>query len=86
MFVMRHSNMQRFPYRNILHTKNGTKETCEHLRLVLGECCISCEIELAGPEYECQQGLSSIPESIAEKCSAVSFQSWKMHQKLRRLV
>ncbi|KVI04937.1 hypothetical protein Ccrd_016735 [Cynara cardunculus var. scolymus] len=35
--------------------------------LIHGECCISCELELAGPEYECQQGSSSIPEAIAEK-------------------
>ncbi|CAI9295995.1 unnamed protein product [Lactuca saligna] len=52
---------------NLLHTKFGREETCEHLSVVLGECCISCELELAGPEYECQQGLSSIPETIAEK-------------------
>ncbi|KAJ9553360.1 hypothetical protein OSB04_017405, partial [Centaurea solstitialis] len=52
---------------NILHSKFGREETCEHLNIVLGECCISCELELAGPEYECQQGSSSIPEAIAEK-------------------
>ncbi|XP_076919722.1 ACT domain-containing protein ACR9-like [Bidens hawaiensis] len=58
---------------NLLHTKTGREETCEHLSVVLGECCISCEIELAGPEYECQQGLSSIPESIAEKLFSCEF-------------
>lgn len=59
--------------RNILHTKIGRDETCEHLRIVLGECCISCELEVAGPEYEYQQGLSSIPESIAEKLFSCEF-------------
>ncbi|KAL8218165.1 hypothetical protein R6Q57_021538 [Mikania cordata] len=58
---------------NILHTKIGREETCEHLSVVLGECCISCEIELAGPGYECQQGLSSIPEPIAEKLFSREF-------------
>ncbi|XP_076935232.1 ACT domain-containing protein ACR9-like [Bidens hawaiensis] len=58
---------------NVLHTKIGKEETCEHLSVMLGECCISCEIELAGPEYECQQGLSSIPESIAEKLFSCEF-------------
>ncbi|PWA76178.1 ACT domain-containing protein [Artemisia annua] len=51
---------------NILHTKIGREETSEHISIMLGECCISCELELAGPEYESQQGFSSIPEAIAE--------------------
>ncbi|KAK1415578.1 hypothetical protein QVD17_31361 [Tagetes erecta] len=58
---------------NILHTKIGREETCDHLSVVLGECCISCEIELAGPEYECQLGISSIPESVAEKLFSCEF-------------
>ncbi|KAL4575112.1 hypothetical protein LXL04_021953 [Taraxacum kok-saghyz] len=58
---------------NLLHTKIGREETCEHLTVVLGECCISCEIELAGPEYEHQQGLSSIPEIIVEKLFSCEF-------------
>lgn len=61
--------------RNLLHTKFGREETCEHLSVVLGECCISCELELAGPEYECQQGFSSIPETIAEKLFSCEFSS-----------
>ncbi|XP_071732838.1 ACT domain-containing protein ACR9-like [Rutidosis leptorrhynchoides] len=52
---------------NILHTKIGRQETCENLSAVLGECCISCELDLVGPEYESQQWNSSIPEAIAEK-------------------
>lgn len=59
--------------RNILHAKIGRDETCEHLRIVLGDCCISCELEVAGPEYEYQQGLSSIPESIAQKLFSCEF-------------
>ena len=52
--------------RNILHSKIGREETSEHITIMLGECCISCELELAGPEYKSQQGFSSIPEAIAE--------------------
>nr|XP_043632499.1 ACT domain-containing protein ACR9-like isoform X2 [Erigeron canadensis] len=52
---------------NILHTKIGQEETCKYLSAELGECCISCEVQLAGPEYEYHQGLSSLPEAIAEK-------------------
>lgn len=50
-----------------LHTKIKREETCEHLSGVLGECCISCELELAGPEYESQKGFTSISEAIADE-------------------
>lgn len=53
-------------FRNLLHTKERRNDTCENLGRVLGECCISCEIELAGPEYEGQQDFSSLPEEVAE--------------------
>ncbi|KAI3508602.1 hypothetical protein L1887_23611 [Cichorium endivia] len=52
---------------DLLHTKIRREETCDHLRGVLGECCISCELELAGPEYESQKGFTSIPEEIADE-------------------
>lgn len=34
---------------------------------VFGEWCISCELELAGPEYGSLQGFSSLPPAIAEE-------------------
>ncbi|PWA73588.1 ACT domain-containing protein [Artemisia annua] len=52
---------------DLLHTKERRDETCEHLSGVLGECCISCELQLAGPEYESQQGFSSISQEIADE-------------------
>ncbi|KAF7148183.1 hypothetical protein RHSIM_Rhsim03G0132600 [Rhododendron simsii] len=52
---------------NLLHTKNRREETCENLSVILGEFCISCELQLAGPEYESQQGFSSLPEEVAEE-------------------
>lgn len=50
-----------------LHTKIRREETCEHLSLMLGACCISCELHLAGPEYNVQQGRSCVSEAIAEE-------------------
>lgn len=34
---------------------------------VLGESSISCELQLAGPEYESLQGFSSLPPAIEEE-------------------
>ncbi|CAH1445267.1 unnamed protein product [Lactuca virosa] len=52
---------------DLLHTKIRREETCEHLSSVLGEYCISCELELSGPEYESQKGFTSISEEIADE-------------------
>ncbi|XP_052203847.1 ACT domain-containing protein ACR9 [Diospyros lotus] len=52
---------------DLLHTKKRREGTCEQLSAILGECCISCELELAGPEYESQQGFSSLQEAVAEE-------------------
>lgn len=52
---------------DLLHTKQRRDETCEHLSDVLGEYCISCELELSGPECEVQQGFTSLPQEVAEE-------------------
>lgn len=53
---------------DLLHTKKRRDDTCEHLSNVLGEYCISCDLQLAGPEYESHQpGFSSLPEAVAEE-------------------
>ncbi|KAF2300419.1 hypothetical protein GH714_013107 [Hevea brasiliensis] len=51
----------------LLHTKERQDETFEQLHAVLGESCISCELQLTGPEYECHQGMSSLSPVIAEE-------------------
>ncbi|KAG2670198.1 hypothetical protein I3760_14G073200 [Carya illinoinensis] len=51
----------------LLHTKTRQDETLEQLHSVLGESCISCELQLAGPEYECHQGISSLSPVVAEE-------------------
>lgn len=34
---------------------------------MLGECCLSCELQIAGPEYDIQDGRSCISEEVAEE-------------------
>ncbi|XP_010534493.1 PREDICTED: ACT domain-containing protein ACR9 isoform X2 [Tarenaya hassleriana] len=52
---------------NLLHTKQRQVDTCNHLTAVLGEHGVSCELELAGPEYESVQGFSSLPPAVAHE-------------------
>ncbi|KAK8926211.1 hypothetical protein KSP39_PZI019010 [Platanthera zijinensis] len=48
----------------LLHTRKRQDETRQKLSYVLGDSCISCEIE----EVECfQQGFSSLPPAVAEE-------------------
>ncbi|XP_031268231.1 ACT domain-containing protein ACR9-like [Pistacia vera] len=51
----------------LLHTKQRQDETCEQLHAVLGELGISCELQLAGPEYEYNHGVSSLSPVVAEE-------------------
>ncbi|XP_010920651.1 ACT domain-containing protein ACR9 [Elaeis guineensis] len=48
----------------LLHSKKRQDETCERLNSVLGESCISCEIQLA---EDFQHGVSSLPPAVAEE-------------------
>ena len=54
-------------FRELLHTKKRQDETCEQLHAVLGESCIRCELQLAGPECDCHQGVSSLSPVVAEE-------------------
>lgn len=55
-------------FRELLHTKKRRDETCERLDAVLGESCISCDLQLAGPEYETlQNGASALSPAEAEE-------------------
>lgn len=53
--------------RDLLHTKQRRDNTCENLSKILGEYCISCELQLAGPEYEGQQAFTSLPQPVADE-------------------
>ncbi|XP_043816934.1 ACT domain-containing protein ACR9 isoform X2 [Manihot esculenta] len=49
----------------LLHTEKRQGDTCKHLVSAFKEYCISCELQLAGPEYESLQAFSSLPQAIA---------------------
>ena len=53
--------------RDLLHTKQRQEDTLEQLNAVLGESCISCELQLAGPEYKNHRCISSLSPVIAEE-------------------
>ncbi|KAJ4971436.1 hypothetical protein NE237_004535 [Protea cynaroides] len=46
---------------DLLHTKQRWDDICKHLHAVLGDSCITCDLELAGPQYQTQLGVSSLP-------------------------
>ncbi|RZC83965.1 hypothetical protein C5167_046753 [Papaver somniferum] len=52
----------------LLHTKKRRDDTCRSLYAILGDSCISCDLQLSGPEYEAlQHGVSSPPPTVAEE-------------------
>ncbi|GMJ08972.1 ACT domain repeats 9 [Hibiscus trionum] len=51
----------------LLHTKERQNDLCKQFDAVLGESCISCELKLAGPEYDCQHAISSLSPAVAEE-------------------
>ncbi|KAF7811335.1 ACT domain-containing protein ACR9 [Senna tora] len=51
----------------LLHTKKRQDYVCDYLKAALEECCISCELQLAGPEYGDLQGSSSLPSVVSEE-------------------
>ncbi|KAK6152361.1 hypothetical protein DH2020_014996 [Rehmannia glutinosa] len=53
--------------RELLHTKTRKEDTCDHLKAVLGDATINCDIEMVGPETtSCSQEPSFITDAIAE--------------------
>lgn len=56
-----------FNFRDLLHTTKRREEACKHLGVVLGEYCISCELQLAGPESVSQLDFSTLSEAVAEE-------------------
>lgn len=59
--------MLQFSNRELLHTRKRQNETCERINAVLGDSCIKCELQLAGPEYEHNQGISSLSPVLANE-------------------
>ncbi|KAK9755200.1 hypothetical protein RND81_01G008800 [Saponaria officinalis] len=64
---------------NLLHTKQRQEETYEQLRSVLGESCISCELQLADKHHETRQGTSSISPTVASELFASEYSKKECH-------
>ncbi|KAI8014982.1 ACT domain-containing protein ACR10 [Camellia lanceoleosa] len=53
--------------RELMHTKKRQDDTHDHLKNVLGDAIISCEIEMVGPEITaCSHGPSFLPPAITD--------------------
>ncbi|CAA2969272.1 ACT domain-containing ACR10 [Olea europaea subsp. europaea] len=53
--------------RELLHTTARQKDTYDHLKAVLGDDMIACDIEIVGPEITaCSQESSFLPDAITE--------------------
>ncbi|XP_042056742.1 ACT domain-containing protein ACR10-like [Salvia splendens] len=53
--------------RELLHTKKGKEDTYEHLKGVIGDTMMSCEIEMVGPEITvCCQGTSFLSDAVTQ--------------------
>ncbi|KAL3536226.1 hypothetical protein ACH5RR_004687 [Cinchona calisaya] len=53
--------------RELLHTKKRQLDTYDHLKEVMGDAMISCDIEMVGPEATaCSQGPSFLPHEITD--------------------
>lgn len=51
-----------------MHTKKRQDETCQRLNAVLGDSCLMCELQLAGPEYEkFQNTFSSVTSEVSDE-------------------
>lgn len=60
-----------FPYliiRELLHTNKRQEDTCYHIKDVLGDATISCDIEMVGPEVTaCSQASNFLSSVITEE-------------------
>ncbi|CAM8978393.1 unnamed protein product [Rhodiola kirilowii] len=52
---------------NLLHTKQRREDTCKQLIEALGEFCLGCDIQLAGPEFENQHRSCTLSSEVAEQ-------------------
>ena len=50
-----------------MHTTKRQRDTCDHLKHVLGDAMISCEIEMIGAEVMLCSPASSLPSEIAKE-------------------
>ncbi|KAE8702584.1 ACT domain-containing protein ACR9 [Hibiscus syriacus] len=68
----------------LLHTKKRREDTEEHLIAVLGNYCISFELQLAGPEYESLKALPSLSPAVEEELFTYELASKEASSKERK--
>lgn len=51
----------------------------EQLHAVLGDSCITCELKLAGPEFEHHQGIHSLSPAVAEELFRCELSDKEIH-------
>ncbi|XP_073144890.1 ACT domain-containing protein ACR9 [Henckelia pumila] len=66
----------------LLHTKERQNETCEQLYTVLGESCISCDLQLAGPQYDNSPGISSLSPHVSEELFRCTISDNEIHSQV----
>ena len=66
-------------FRELLHTEERQNETLEQLHAVLGDSCITCELQLAGPEYERHQGFTSLSPAVAKELFTCELSDKEIH-------
>lgn len=72
-------NLLSYHVRELLHTKKRQEETYDQLRSILGEACISCELQSADSKYEARRGMSSISPAVAEELFASEYSKKECH-------
>lgn len=56
-----------FVIRELLHTRKRKEDTYEHLKTILGNSMISCDVEMVGTEITaCSQASSFLPSAIID--------------------
>lgn len=56
-----------FVIRELLHTRKRQEDTYEHLKTILGNAMISCDVEMVGTEITaCSQASSFLPSAIID--------------------
>ncbi|XP_059666034.1 ACT domain-containing protein ACR10-like [Cornus florida] len=69
--------------RELLHTEKRQAETIDHLKAVLGDAMMSCEIEPVGPEIAaCSPGSSFLPSAIKEEMFSLELPSERPNESL----
>ncbi|KAG8376612.1 hypothetical protein BUALT_Bualt09G0081600 [Buddleja alternifolia] len=69
--------------RELLHTKKRKDDAYDHLKAVLGDSMISCDIEMVGPEViACSQGPSFLSDAITEEMFSINMPDGRQNNQI----